>query len=125
MPCSLLCSSKSFASNLGDTARQLADRIAAATGPGSVALDVANHSSLDEKSVREIRSALQAELHAQGVHIVAADQSMGTVNVALSESLREYVWTAEITIGTDSAARGLRVVAAHRQRVARRRLPSR
>ena len=26
---------------------------------------------------------------------------MGTVNVVLSESLREYVWTAEITIGSD------------------------
>jgi hypothetical protein len=97
----LLLASNGFASNLGDTARQLADRIAAATGPGSVALDVTNRSSLDEKSVREIRGALQAELHAQGVHIAAADQSMGTVNVALSESLREYVWTAEITIGTD------------------------
>ena len=91
------------ASNLGDTARQLADRIASATGPGSVALDVANRSSLDEKSVREVHSALQAELRAQGVHVVAADQAVGTVDVVLSESLREYVWTAEIAIGTDQA----------------------
>jgi hypothetical protein len=90
-----------FASNLGDTARQLADRIANSSGPGSIALDVTNRSSLDEKSVREVRSALQAELRAQGVHVVAADQAMGTVNVVLSESLREYVWTAEIAIGTD------------------------
>ena len=92
-----------FASNLGDAARQLADRIATTSGPGAVALDVTNHSSLDEKSVREIRSALQAELHARGVHIVTADQAVGTVHVALSESLREYVWTAEIAIGTDQA----------------------
>lgn len=90
-----------FASNLGDTARQLADRIASATGPGSIALDVTNRSSLDERSVREVRSALQAELRAQGVRIVAADQAVGTVNIVLSESLREYVWTAEIAIGTD------------------------
>src|SRR5271169_4208521 len=90
-----------FASNLGDTARQLADRIASSSGPGSIALDIANRSSLDEKSVREVRSALQAELRAQGVHIVAADQAVGTVNVVLSESLREYVWTAEINMGTD------------------------
>ncbi|MGC2244971.1 MAG: hypothetical protein WA609_00070 [Terriglobales bacterium] len=90
-----------FASNLGDAARQLADRIAIATGPGSIALDLTNRSSLDEKSVGEVRSALQAELRAQGVHIVAADQAVGTVTVVLSESLREYVWIAEIAIGSD------------------------
>ena len=90
-----------FASSLGDSARQFADRIAAATGPGAVALEVTNRSSLDDKSVREVRSALEAQLRVQGVRTVAADQSMGTVSVVLSESLREYVWTAEITIGSD------------------------
>ena len=98
---SLFFAAELFAANLGDTARQLADRIAFATGPGSIALEVTNRSSLDEKSVREVRSALQAELRAQGVHIVAADQAVGTVNVVLSESLREYVWTAEIAVGPD------------------------
>ena len=92
----LLC-----ASTLGDSARQFADRIAAATGPGAVALEVTNRSSLDDKSVREVRSALQAELRVQGVRTAEADQAMGTVNIVLSESLREYVWTAEITIGSD------------------------
>lgn len=95
LPCLL------FASSLGDTARQLADRIASASGPGAVTLEVTNRSSLDEKSAREVRSALQAELRVQGVSTAAADQSMGTVNVVLSESLREYVWTAEIAIGPD------------------------
>ena len=97
-----LFSANAFASNLGDTARQLADRVAAVTGPGSIALDLTNRSSLDEKSVREVRSALESELRAQGVRVVSADQAMGAVNVVLSESLREFVWTAEITIGTDS-----------------------
>ncbi len=98
---SLLFPSNLYASNLGDTARQLADRIAAASGPGSVALDVTNRSSLDDKSVHEVRSALQAQLRVQGVSMAAADQSMGTIDVILSESLREYVWTAKITIGSD------------------------
>ncbi len=89
------------ASGLGDTARQLAHKIAAAAGPGAVALEVTNRSSLDEKSVREVRSALEAELHVEGVHTTKAEQSMGTVEVVLSESLREYVWTAEIVIGSD------------------------
>lgn len=98
---SLLVTAQLFASNLGDTARQLAEHVASASGPGSVALEITNRSSLDEKSAREIRNALQAELHARGVHIVNADQAVGTVHVTLSESLREYVWIAEIAIGTD------------------------
>jgi hypothetical protein len=98
----LLLPSFLLASDLGDAARQLADRIAAISGPGTVALDVTNRSSLDDKSVREARSALQAQLRVQGVGTAAtADQSIGSVNVVLSESLREYVWTAEISIGSD------------------------
>ena len=96
-----LLSSLSFASTFTDAARQLADRIAAATGPGSIALEITNRSSLDEKSVREVRTALQGELRGQGVRIVNADQAVGTVTVVLSESLREFVWTAEIAMGTD------------------------
>jgi hypothetical protein len=89
------------ASSLGDSARQLAHRIAAAAGPGAVALEVTNRSSLDEKSVREVRSALEAQLQSEGVHAAKPEQAMGTVQVVLSESLREYVWTAEIAIGSD------------------------
>ncbi len=90
-----------YGSNLGDTARQLAHKIAAAAGPGTFALEVTNRSSLDDKSVREVRSALETELHVEGVHTTKAEQAMGTVEVVLSESLREYVWTAEIVIGSD------------------------
>ena len=90
-----------FASGLGDTARQLAHKIAAAAGPGAFALEVTNRSSLDDKSVREVRSALEAQLHVEGVSTAKADRAMGTVEVVLSESLREYVWTAEIAIGSD------------------------
>ena len=90
-----------FASSLADTARQLAHKIAADAGPGAFALEVTNRSSLDDKSVREVRSALEAELQVEGVHPTKAEQAMGTVDVVLSESLREYVWTAEIVIGSD------------------------
>ena len=89
------------ASGLGDTARQLANKIAAAAGPGAFAIEVTNRSSLDDKSVHEVRSALEAQLHVQGVNTAKAEQAMGTVEVVLSESLREYVWTAAIVIGSD------------------------
>jgi hypothetical protein len=88
------------ASSLEDTARQLAHKIAAASGPGAFALEVANRSSLDDKSVREVRSALEAELRVEGVNTAKTEQTQGTVDVVLSESLREYVWTAEIAIGS-------------------------
>ena len=91
----------SFASGLGDTARQLAHKIASAAGPGAFALEVTNRSSLDDKSVSEVRGALEAQLHVEGVSTTKAEQAMGTVEVVLSESLREYVWTAEIVIGSD------------------------
>jgi hypothetical protein len=95
LPSSLL------ASGLGDTARQLAHKIVAAAGPGAFALEVTNRSSLDDKSVREVRSVLEAQLHVEGVSTAKAEQAMGTVDVVLSESLREYVWTAAIMIGSD------------------------
>jgi hypothetical protein len=90
-----------FASNLGDAARQLAHKIASVTGPGALALDITNRSSLDDKSVREVRIALEAQLRIEGVRTAKADDAMGAVQVTLSESVREYVWTAEIAIGSD------------------------
>jgi hypothetical protein len=90
-----------FASNLSDAARQLAHKIASVSGPGAIALDVTNLSSLDDKSVREVRIALEAQLRIEGVRTAKADQAMGSVQVTLSESVREYVWAAEIAIGSD------------------------
>src|SRR5258706_2593450 len=90
-----------IASSLGDPARQLAHKIAAAAGPGAFALEVTNRSSLDDNSVREMRSTLEAQLHVEGVSTAKAEQAMGNVEVVLSESLREYVWTAKILIGSD------------------------
>lgn len=98
---SLFSGSLLFASNLTDTARQFADRIAAITGPGAITLDLTNRASLGEKSVTEIRTALKGQLHDRGIRTASVDQSMGTVSVVLSENLREYVWTAQIAIGTD------------------------
>jgi len=100
------------ASILGDAARQLAHRIASVTGPGAIALDITNRSSLDDKSVRELRSALEAQLRTEGVRTANADESMGSVQVTLSESIREYVWSAEIVIGSDE--RGVVLVSAPR-----------
>lgn len=89
------------ASPFADAGRLLAHKIAAASGPGAFALEFTNHSSLDEKSVREAHGALEAQLHVEGVHITKAEQATGTIEVVLAESLRDYVWTAVIAIGSD------------------------
>jgi hypothetical protein len=89
------------ASVFGDTARQLAHKIASVTGPGVIALEISNRSSLDEKATHEARSALEAQLRLEGVRIATPDQAVGAVQVTFSENLREYVWTAEIAVGSD------------------------
>jgi hypothetical protein len=89
------------ASVFGDAARQLARKIAIATGPGAVSLEITNRSSLEDKSVREVRGALESELRTAGVRVVKTDESMGSVAITLSESVRDYVWTAEVAIGSD------------------------
>src|SRR5580658_3921383 len=80
---------------------QLARKIAAATGPGAVALDVSNKSSLSRTDAEEIRRGLTSELGALGVRLVNADQAAASVQVTLSENLQDYVWVAEIHQGNN------------------------
>src|SRR5258708_21589848 len=57
----------SFASGLGDTARQLPHKIAAPARPGAFALEVTNPSSLDDNSGPEVPSPLEAPFHVASV----------------------------------------------------------
>jgi hypothetical protein len=97
----VMCLAMSLASDWRTPEEQLARKIAAATGPGAVALDVANKSSLSRAEADEIRRGLTSELAALGVRLVNAEQSAATVQVTLSENLREYVWVAEIHQGNN------------------------
>jgi hypothetical protein len=83
---------------------QLARKIAAATGPGAVAVEVVNRSSLGHADVEEVRRGLAAELATLGVRSVSADQAAATVRITLSENLQNYVWVAEITQGNGEAS---------------------
>jgi len=84
--------------------QQLARKIVGATGPGAVALDVMNRSSLSHAEVEEIRRGLSAELGAVGVRLVNADQAAVTVRVTFSENLQNYVWVAEVRQGNNEAS---------------------
>jgi hypothetical protein len=84
--------------------QQLARKIVAATGPGALALDVVNRSSLSRPDVEEIRRGLQSELSALGVRFVNADQAAATVRITLSENLQNHLWVAEIHQGNNEAS---------------------
>jgi hypothetical protein len=83
---------------------QLARKIAAATGPGAVALEVVNRSSLSRSDVEGIRRGLLTELAALGMRFVSAGQAVATVQITFSENLQNYVWVAEIRQGNNEAS---------------------
>jgi hypothetical protein len=99
-----LCAPVVLASNWQTPAGQLAQKIAGVTGPGAVALEVENRSSLGQTDADTIRRELMSSLAALGVHCVSAEQAAATVQVSLSENLQSYVWVAEIHQGNNEPA---------------------
>jgi hypothetical protein len=89
----------SYAFDWTNAEQELARKIAAATGPGAVALDVANRSSLSKKDADEISRGLRVQLEGLGVRAVKPEQAAATVKISLSEDLQNYVWVAEIKQG--------------------------
>ncbi|HET7751571.1 MAG TPA: hypothetical protein VFK81_19420 [Terriglobales bacterium] len=82
----------------GTPARALAQKIAAVTGPGAVALEVNNRSSLRPAEVEQARGALIAELGTLGVQAVESGQA-ATVRVTFSENAQSYLWIAQVRQG--------------------------
>ncbi len=80
---------------------QLSGKISAATGPGVIALDIANRSSISAAEVENIRRNLTDILANSGVRVWQPEQAAGNVKVTLSESLQNYVWVAEILQGAN------------------------
>ena len=92
----VLVSQLSFASDWHDPVSQLAAKITTATGPGVVALEINNRSSISSADADEIRRQLVALLATSGVRIWQPDQASANIKLTLSENLQEYVWVAEI-----------------------------
>src|SRR5436190_2268169 len=95
----LLLAQAAHSSDWKSSAKQLADKIAAITGPGVIAIEVNNRSSLSAAESDVIRRALIASLGDSGIRVLDPNQAAGTVHVTLSESLQNYVWVAEIQQG--------------------------
>jgi len=91
------------ATNLTESEEQLAARILALTGPGTIAVDFVNRSSLSQKEVEDIRRGILAKLADRGAHFVATEQAVAAVRISLSENLQNYVWIAEVHQGPSDA----------------------
>lgn len=76
--------------------QQLARKIAAVTGPGTVALTIGNHSSLSRRDSEVVQNGLRAALEQSGLHFVKAEQAVASVAISLSENVTSYVWVAQI-----------------------------
>lgn len=83
---------------------QLAQKLVAVTGPGAVAVDFSNRSSLSKDDFDAIRRGLLTELAALGLRFVQAEQAAARVHIFLSENLASYVWVAEIRAGAGEAS---------------------
>jgi hypothetical protein len=99
----VLFSQLSFATDWHDPVTQLTAKITAATGPGVVALEVNNRSSLSAAETDEIRRELTASLATSGVRVWQPDQAAANIKLTLSENLQEYVWVAEIQSGANDS----------------------
>jgi hypothetical protein len=99
-----LLAGQAWADNWSGPEAQLAAKIAATTGPGTVALDFKNHSSLRLTDVDEIRRGVLIQLATLGLRFVNAEQAAATVQVFLSEDLRDYVCIAEVHQGANESS---------------------
>jgi hypothetical protein len=99
-----LLSAASLANDWTAADEQLARKIAAVTGPGAVALEITNRSSLSKGEFDDIRRPLTTELAALGLRFVPAEQAAGSVRIWLSEDLRSYMWVAEIRQGNNESS---------------------
>jgi hypothetical protein len=96
----LIICQMTFAADWRTPELQLAGKIAAATGPGVIALEINNRSSISSAEVEAIRRALISDLAGAGIRVWDPDQAAAVVKITLSESLQNYVWVAEIQQGT-------------------------
>lgn len=97
--CVLLFSQLSAATDWHQHVAELSAKISAITGPGVVALNMANQSSLGSSDAEEIRRELVSALEPAGVKVWQPDQASATIKLTLSQNLQDYVWVAEVQQG--------------------------
>ena len=97
----LLCSTSAFAADWRVPETQMAEKISAITGPGVIALEVSNRSSISSSDVDQIRRGITSALAVSGIRVWNPDQASATAKVTLSENLQSYVWVVEVKQGAN------------------------
>jgi hypothetical protein len=83
--------------------QQLARKIVAVTGAGSIAFTVENRSSLGQRENEVIQNGLRSALEGVGIRLVKTENAGARVVISLSENPASYVWVAEIRRGEGEA----------------------
>ena len=92
----LLPTTLALAADWGTAEQQLAKKIVAVTGPGTVALTLENRSSLGRRDSDIVQNGLRSALEQSGIHFAKPEQAAASVALTLSENETSYVWVAEI-----------------------------
>ncbi len=92
----LLSSATVLGADWSTAEQQLARKIVAVTGPGTVSLTVENRSSLGRRDSDIVQNGLKSALEQAGIHFVKSDQAAASVALTLSENETSYVWVAQI-----------------------------
>ncbi|MBV9075233.1 MAG: hypothetical protein JOZ10_16525 [Acidobacteria bacterium] len=85
-------------------ASEFAARIANRITPAAASLTIKNNSSLPVAAISLVESQLREQLRARGWRLDQAGESGNSIEVALSENLGHYVWTAQIGVGDKTEA---------------------
>jgi hypothetical protein len=99
----LLCTFTS-ASDWSSAEKQLAQKIAAVTGPGAAALNIQNRSSLGKRDTEIVQNGMEGALQEVGVRVVNNEQAAASIALSLSENQTAYVWIAEVRQGAADSA---------------------
>jgi hypothetical protein len=99
----LLCTFVS-ASDWSSAEKQLAQKIAAVTGPGAAALTLQNRSSLGKRDTEIVQNGMESALQEVGVRLVNNEQAAASIALSLSENQIAYVWIAEVRQGAAESA---------------------
>ncbi len=100
----LLSATAAFAADWSAAEQQLAKKIVAVTGPGTLSLTVENRSSLGRRDSDLVQNGLRSALEQSGIHFVKSEQAAASVALTLSENEVSYVWVAEIQQGAGESA---------------------
>ena len=100
----LLLTTLALAADWGAAEQQLARKVVAVTGPGTVVLTLENRSSLGRRDSDIVQNGLRSALEQSGIHLAKPEQATASLVLTLSENETSYVWVAEIHQGAGDSA---------------------